>query len=210
VVSVFQASKAKLPLMTELLINTSDFLRRYGIYILIAAIIIIIGVRRWLRDPAARRRWHRAQLRLPLVGRVTRGFNTARFTRTFSILTASAVPVLESLRIAGEVVTNLPMRDAVADASNRVREGAPIGRSLAVSRLFPPMTIHLISSGESSGQLEGMLERAALSQERELDGLLAALVGLLGPMLIILMGLFVMGIVFAMLLPIFEMNKLIH
>jgi general secretion pathway protein F len=118
--------------------------------------------------------------------------------------------VLEALRIAGEVVTNLPMRDAVTDAAARVREGAPIGRSLAVSRMFPPMTIHLISSGESSGQLESMLERAAISQERELDGLLSALVGLLGPVLIILMGLFVMGIVFAMLLPIFELNNLIH
>jgi len=210
VVSVFQASKAKLPLITEMLIETSDFLRHYGIYILIVLIVAFIGFRRWLRDPAARRRYHRLQLRLPMIGRLQRGFNTARFTRTFSILAASAVPVLESLRIAGEVVTNLPMRDAVADAAARVREGAPIGRSLAVSRLFPPMTIHLISSGESSGQLESMLDRAAISQERELDGLLGALVGLLGPMLIIIMGLFVMGIVFAMLLPIFEMNKLIH
>jgi len=118
--------------------------------------------------------------------------------------------VLEAMRIAGEVVTNLPMRDAVTEAAARVREGAAIGRSLAASRLFPPMTIHLISSGESSGQLENMLQRAAISQERELDGLLAALVGLLGPLLIVLMGLFVMGIVFAMLLPIFELNQLIH
>jgi general secretion pathway protein F len=127
-----------------------------------------------------------------------------------SILSASSVPVLDALRIAGEVVTNLPMRDAVIEAAQRVREGAPIGRSLAISRLFPPMTIHLISSGESSGKLEDMLDRAAQSQDRELDGLLTALVGLLGPLLIVLMGVFVMGIVFAMLLPIFEMNQLIH
>jgi general secretion pathway protein F len=143
------------------------------------------------------------------VGRVSRGFNTARFTRTLSILTSSAVPVLEALRIAGSVVTNLPMREAVATATLRVREGAPIGRSLAASRLFPPMTIHLISSGESSGELDTMLERAAQSQERELDGLLTALVSLLGPLLIILMGLFVICIVFAMLLPIFQINNLI-
>ena len=115
-----------------------------------------------------------------------------------------------ALRIAGEVVTSLPMRDAVAEASLRVREGASIGRSLAISKLFPPMTIHLIQSGESSGELESMLERAAISQERELDGLLTAIVGLLGPGLIVLMGVFVMGIVFAMLLPIFQMNSLIH
>ncbi len=169
-----------------------------------------IGVGRWLRNPEARRRFHELQLRLPLVGRLVRGFNTARFTRTLSILTAASVPVLEALRIAGEVVTNLPMKHAVVEAGQRVREGAPIGRSLAQSRLFPPMTIHLISSGESSGELEAMLERAAVSQERELDGIMAALVGLLGPLLIIVMGLFVMGIVFAMLLPIFEMNALIR
>ena len=210
VVSVFESSKAKLPLMTQMLIATSGFLRAYGIYLLIGIGLAVVLFRRWLRNPDARRRFHRLQLRLPLVGKLARGFNTARFTRTFSILSASAVPVLEALRIAGEVVTNLPMRDAVAEAAARVREGAPIGRSLAASRLFPPMTIHLISSGESSGELEGMLERAAISQERELDGLLAALVGLLGPVMIVCMGLFVMGIVFAMLLPIFELNQLIH
>jgi len=210
VVAVFESSKAKLPLITRILIATSGFFRAYGVYLIVAAIIAFVLFRRWQRDPGARRRYHRLQLRTPLLGKLTRGFNTARFTRTFSILSASSVPVLEAMRIAGEVVTNLPMRDAVADAAARVREGAPIGRSLGLSRMFPPMTIHLISSGESSGQLENMLERAAISQERELDGLLSALVGLLGPLLIIVMGLFVMGIVFAMLLPIFQMNQLIH
>ena len=210
VVAVFETSKAKLPVITRLLISTSGFFRAYGLYLLIGAVAAYLLFRRWQRDPAARRRFQRLQLRAPLLGKLTRGFNTARFTRTFSILSASAVPVLEALRIAGEVVTNLPMRDAVTDAAARVREGAPIGRSLAASRMFPPMTIHLISSGESSGQLESMLERAAISQERELDAILSALVGLLGPVLIIFMGLFVMGIVFAMLLPIFEMNNLIH
>ncbi len=210
VVAVFETTKAKLPLITRVLIATSGFFRDYGLYLVVGAVIAFVLFRRWQRDPAARRRYHRFQLRVPLLGKLTRGFNTARFTRTFSILSASSVPVLEALRIAGEVVTNLPMRDAVADAAARVREGAPIGRSLGISRMFPPMTIHLISSGESSGQLENMLERAAISQERELDGLLSALVGLLGPLLIIVMGLFVMGIVFAMLLPIFQMNQLIH
>lgn len=210
VVSVFQASKAALPLMTQVLIGTSGFLRAYGIWLVILAIIAVILFQRWLRNPQARRRYHRLQLRLPLVGKLARGFNTARFTRTFSILSTASVPVLEAMRIAGEVVTNLPMRDAVMDAAARVREGAPIGRSLSVSKLFPPMTVHLISSGESSGELDSMLEQAAISQERELDGILAAMVGLLGPLLIVVMGLFVMGIVFAMLLPIFQMNDLIH
>ena len=210
VVGVFEQTKAKLPLSTRVLIATSDFLRDYGIYLLIAIIIGAIAFNRWLRNPAAKRRWHRLQLRIPLVGKLSRGFNTARFTRTFSILAASSVPVLEAMRISSEVVTNLPMRDAVTDAASRVREGAPIGRSLAMSKLFPPMTIHLISSGESSGELESMLERSSTNQERELDGLLNTMVGLLGPLLIVAMGMFVMGIVFAMLMPIFEMNNLIH
>ncbi len=210
VVEVFESSKAKLPFITQALIGFSDFARVYGIYVLIAAGLGVFLFNRWLRNPAARRAWHRFQLRLPLIGKLSRGFNTARFTRTLSILSGSSVPVLDALRISGEVVTNLPMRDAVIEAAQRVREGAPIGRSLGQSKLFPPMTIHLISSGESSGELEAMLERAALNQERELDGLLGALVGLLGPLLIVAMGLFVMGIVFAMLLPIFELNDLIH
>jgi general secretion pathway protein F len=210
VVEVFETGKAQLPLMTRLLIGLSGFLRVYGIWLVIAIVLGAFGFSRWLRKPDARRRFHRMMLELPVVGRLVRGFNTARFTRTFSILTGSAVPVLEALRIAGEVVSNVPMREAVDQAAQRVREGAPIGRSLGQSRLFPPMTIHLISSGESSGKLEDMLERAAVSQERELDGILAALVGLLGPALIVLMGLFVMAVVFAMLMPIFEMNTLIR
>jgi general secretion pathway protein F len=210
VVAVFENSRAKLPLMTRALVTLSDLIRHYGIWALLALAVLVALFVRWQRADANRRRVHRWLLTLPLAGKLLRGFNTARFTRTLSILTASAVPVLDALRIAGEVINNLPMRDAVAAAAARVREGAPIGRSLAASRLFPPMTIHLISSGESSGQLEGMLERAALSQERELEGLVTALTGLLGPLLIVFMGLFVMGIVFAMLLPIFEMNSLIR
>ncbi len=209
VVAVFESAKGKLPWITQLLIATSDFVRNYGIYMAIGVGVALFLFRRWLRNPANKRIWHRAQLQMPIVGKLSRGFNTARFTRTFSILSASSVPVLEALRISADVVTNLPMRDAVTEAAARVREGAPIGRSLAVSKLFPPMTIHLISSGESSGELESMLERAAISQERELDGLLAGMVGLLGPLLIVGMGGFVMAIVFAMLLPIFEMNQLI-
>jgi general secretion pathway protein F len=210
VVAVFDNSHAKLPLATRVLVGFSDFLRHDGIWLLLALAVAGTLFWRWQRAPAARRRVDALVLRLPLAGKLMRGFNTARFTRTLSILTASAVPVLDALRIAGEVVVNLPMRDAVTQATARVREGAPIGRSLAASRLFPPMTIHLISSGESSGELEAMLERAALNQERELEGIITALTGLLGPLLIVAMGLFVMAIVFAMLLPIFEMNTLIR
>jgi general secretion pathway protein F len=210
VVDVFESYRAKLPLATRVLIAVSEFIRHYGIWLAIGLAVLGWLAARQLKQPATRRRADALQLRLPIVGRVVRGFNTARFTRTLSILTGSSVPVLEALRIAGEVVTNLPMREAVATATARVREGAPISRSLAASRLFPPMTVHLIGSGEGSGELDSMLERAAQSQERELDGLLTALVGLLGPLMIVGMGVFVIGIVFAMLLPIFQMNSLIR
>jgi general secretion pathway protein F len=209
VTEVFDSYRAELPLITRILIAVSDFFREWGLWMLLALPLVIWLVARQVQKPEVRARIDRTKLQLPIVGRISRGFNTARFTRTLSILTSSSVPVLEALRIAGSVVTSLPMREAVATATLRVREGAPIGRSLAASRLFPPMTIHLISSGESSGQLDTMLERAAQSQERELDGLLTALVSLLGPLLIILMGVFVICIVFAMLLPIFQINNLI-
>ena len=209
IVKQFENSKAELPFLTQILIAISDFLRHWGLLTLVIVILAFVAFFRWLRDPAARRRFHTFLLRVPLVGKVVRGNNTARFARTFSTLTSSAVPVLEAMRIAGEVVTNLPMRDAVQDAAARVREGAPIGRSLGMSKIFPPMMIHLISSGETSGDLETMLDRAATNQEREMDSILGAVVGLLGPLMILVMGGLVLLIVLAMLLPIFQLNQLI-
>jgi general secretion pathway protein F len=210
VVSVFANTKKELPVITKGLIALSDFLRHDGIYLLIGIAALAWLIRRVLRQPGPRWTWDRTLLRLPVIGRLTRGFNTARFTRTFSILTGSGVPVLEALRISAEVVTNRPMQAAVEDAADRVREGAAIGRSLATSGLFPPICIHLISSGESSGELEAMLARTASNQEKEVDGLIAALMGLLEPALIITMGLAVLLIVLAILLPIFQLNQLVN
>lgn len=210
VVEVFRTSDADLPLLTQVLIAGSDFMREWGFVLIVAIGVGLWLFTRWLRVESNRRRWHDFLLYLPLIGKIVRGSNTARFARTLSTLTASTVPVLDALRISGEVVTNLPMKGAVADAAVRVREGAPIGRSLAQSRLFPPMMIHLISSGESSGELDTMLERAAQHQERELDSVLQALVGLLGPIMILVMGGLVLVIVLAMLLPIFELNQLVR
>jgi general secretion pathway protein F len=210
VVEVFRNSEAELPLLTQALIAGSDFMREWGWLLIISIAAGLWLFSRWLRVESNRRRWHEFLLRLPLIGKIVRWSNTARFARTLSTLTASTVPVLDALRISGEVVTNLPMKGAVADAAVRVREGAPIGRSLGQSRLFPPMMIHLISSGESSGELDSMLERAAQHQERELDSVLQALVGLLGPLMILVMGGLVLLIVLAMLLPIFELNQLVR
>ena len=210
VVEVFRTSEAQLPVLTQLLIGGSDFMREYGLWLVVAIGGAIFLFNRWLRIESNRRRWHAFLLRLPLAGKVVRGSNTARFARTLSTLTASTVPVLEALRISSEVVTNLPMKGAVEEAAVRVREGAPIGRSLGSSRVFPPMMIHLISSGETSGELDTMLERAAVHQERELDSILQAVVGLLGPLMILVMGGLVLVIVLAMLLPIFELNQLVN
>jgi general secretion pathway protein F len=209
VVEVFRTSEAELPLLTQALIAGSDFMRQWGVWLAVAVAAALFLFTRSLRIEGNRRRWHHFLLGLPLVGKVVRGSNTARFARTFSTLTASTVPVLEAMRISAEVVTSLPMKAAVEDAAVKVREGAPIGRSLAASRAFPPMMIHLISSGESSGELDTMLERAAIHQERELDAILQGVVGLLGPLMILIMGGLVLVIVLAMLLPIFELNQLV-
>ena len=209
VVGVFENTGQTLPLFTRMLIASSDFLRDYGLLLLVLLAVGAFVFSRMLRRLPFRRRWHRFLLRVPLVGRLTRGINTARFTRTLSILAGSGVPVLEALRISGDVVTNVPMREAIHETAVRVREGAPLGRSLGASRLFPPMTMHLISSGEASGELETMLERAASNQEREVDSLVGALLSILEPALIVIMGVVVFSIVMAILLPILQLNQLV-
>jgi general secretion pathway protein F len=136
--------------------------------------------------------------------------NTARFARTLSILVGSGVPVLDALRIAAQVIPHIPMRQAVLNAAANVREGASINSSLEASGLFPPMTLHLIASGESSGKLQDMLERAAGHQERELQTSISAIMTLFEPVLILVMGVLVLIIVLAILLPIFELNQLVQ
>lgn len=209
VVGVFANTGQELPALTTGLIALSDFLRDYGVFVLILIGVLAWVARRALQHPGPRRKFHIFLLRLPVVGKLVRGLNTAQFTRTFSILTGSGVPVLESLQISAEVISNLPMRDGVEEAAARIREGAAIGKSLAASGHFPPLCIHLISSGEASGELEMMLGRAAVNQEREMDGLIAALLGILEPALIVGMGGVVLVIVLAILLPIFELNQLV-
>jgi general secretion pathway protein F len=209
VVGVFENTGQELPGLTRALIASSDFLRDYGFVLLGLIALGLFIFSRLLRRLEFRRRWDRFLLRLPLIGKLTRGVNTARFTRTLSILAGSGVPVLDALRISGDVVGNVPMREAIEETAVRVREGAPLGRSLGSSRLFPPMTMHLISSGEASGELENMLERAADNQEREVNGLVGALLSILEPALILFMGVIVLAIVLAILLPIFQLNQLV-
>lgn len=209
VVGVFENTGQELPLLTQALIGLSEFVQNWWWAILAVIAVTVFAISRILSQEGPRRSFHRFLLRLPVIGRVVRGVNTARFTRTMAILSASGVPIVEALRICAAVVTNLPMRDAIDAAGVRVREGAAIGRSLAHSRLFPPMTMHLISSGESSGELDSMLDRAASHQESEMDSLLGSMLSVLEPALIIIMGVMVLLIVLAILLPIFEINQLV-
>ncbi|MCH7981023.1 MAG: type II secretion system inner membrane protein GspF [Proteobacteria bacterium] len=210
IVGVFENTSAELPGLTRGMIATSDFLRDNWLWLIIGLGAFVYGVWRLLQKDGPKRRYHRFMLSMPVFGRLTRGINTARFTRTFSILTGSGVPVLEAMKISAEVIENLPMRDAVNEAAIRVREGGSISKSLEMSKLFPPMMIHLVSSGEAGGRLEEMLTRAADGQEREVNGLIAALLGILEPLLIVFMGAVVLTIVLAILLPIFEINNLIQ
>jgi len=209
VVSIFENYGQELPILTRIMIASSDFIRSYWIFLILGTIALVVGVRNLLKREGPRRRFHRMLLHLPIVGTVTRGINTARFTQTLSILSGSSVPILEALRIASQVVVNIPMREAVEEASLRIREGAMISKSLAASKLFPPMTTHLISSGEASGRLDEMLARAAQNQEREVDGLISTMLGIMQPLLVIFMAGVVLLIVLAILLPIFEINNLI-
>lgn len=210
VVTVFDNMDRDLPFLTIALIALSDFIREWGIWMLIALAITVVAFVRALKDDAFRWKVHALLLRLPVTARMVRGLNAARFARTFSILSSAGVPVLDGLHISAATVANLPMRAAVDEAAVRVREGAPIARSLDVSGLFPPLTIHLIASGESSGRLGEMLERASNAQEREMKASLDAMMALLGPGLILLMGGIVLVIVLAVLLPILDFNQMIR
>jgi len=209
VVGIFADLGQELPILTKMLIAFSNFLVAYGIYILIAVIIGIVLFQRAMRSEAFRSKVQQFYLGLPIVGKLTRGVNTARFSRTLSIMTASGVPVLDSLRIAAEVIMNRPMRFAVQEAAVSISEGASIHSSLEKSGHFPPMTLHLIASGEQSGNLEEMLDRAASQQERELNTIINTTLKLLEPLIIVFMGVMVLGIVMAILMPIFNLNQLV-
>jgi len=209
VVSVFEDTGQELPGLTLSLIAMSAFVVDYGMFLLIILIAAFTGFQVLLTKPAFVMKYHFFLLRLPLIQRLVRGLNAALFTRTFSILTGSGVAVLEAMKISAKVVANLPMRAAILAATDRVREGSGIKKSLEISKLFPPMTLQLIASGENSGKLEEMLERASTQLEREQVTLIAYIVGILEPVIILTMGVMVLLIVLGILLPIFDLNSLV-
>ena len=208
-VSAFEQSHQTLPLLTRTLIALSDLLRVTWPYLLTLIAITIFAIRKALANQQTRYKWHEKQLKLPLIGSLVRGLNTARLASTLAILVGSGVPIISAMKAAAKIISNLPMRFAVDEAVDMVRDGTPLSRALKKDKLFPPILIHLISSAEATGRLDKMLESAAAQQTREIENRIGYLTALLEPVLILLMGAMVLAIVLAILLPIIEMNQLI-
>jgi general secretion pathway protein F len=210
VVGVFSQTKQQLPLLTVMLIRTSDFIRNWG---WLLAIVLAAGIAGWrwaLRSPPVRMAWHRRALELPLFGRLIRGVNTARFASTLAILTGSGVPLIRALDAGAQTLGNDALRANVTDAIARVREGSPLSRALAAGGQFPPVMVHMIASGEATGELAEMLDRAARTLSLEVERRTLTLTSLLEPMLVLIMGGVVLIIVLAVLLPIIEINQLVR
>lgn len=209
VVEVFIGQGQALPVLTQALISLSDFIVSYGLLVIVLLILAVSGLRYALQNKALKIHWDRRLLGLPLIGRFSRGTNTARYTSTLSILTSSGVPLVDAMKISAEVIENSFLQQAVTEATQQVREGGSLHQSLEQNGYFPPIMIHMIASGESSGDLDAMLERVAENQQRELDDLVTTLIGIFEPAMLLLMGSAVLIIVVAILQPIFDLNQLI-
>ncbi len=209
IVGQFDHMGQNLPGTTQFLIAASDFLRDYGLAILLLFILSGFIFGQLMKKPSIRLKVHEKLLKLPFIGRVVKGINTARFARTLSILTASAVPLLESMRIAGEVLDNLYIKQKIKEAGDKVREGTSLRVSLEQTKLFPPMMLHMIASGEKSGQLEHMLGRAADNQDRDFKALVNISLKAFEPALMVSMAAIVLFIVLAILQPILQLNTMI-
>lgn len=210
IVSVFANTKQKLPLLTLIMLAISDFVRHYGWLLLTIIVGSIFAWRAALKNPSMKYRWHRWLLNAPLYGKFERSLNTSRFASTLAITTGSGVPILRALQTSRDTLSNVAMRDQVEDATNSVREGVGLARALSAHKHFPPMLIHMIRAGEVTGQLPAMLERASASQEQDLERRAMTIAGLLEPVLILAMGVIVLLIVLAVLMPIIEINQLVR
>lgn len=209
VVGQFEHLGAELPGTTQFLITSSDILRAYGVYFVLFIVICLFLIRQLLKQEAKQLAFDKQLLRLPVIGRVANELNTARFARTLSILNSSAVPLLEAMSIAGQVLSNYYMRQQIGEATERVREGVSLGLALKSTKLFSPMMLHMIMSGEQSGELGDMLERSADNQDKQFAGQVAIALGIFEPSLVISMAGVVLFIVTAILQPILQLNNMV-
>jgi general secretion pathway protein F len=210
IVSVFANTKQKLPLLTVMMLGVSNFVRAYGIYVAIIVIGAFTLWRRALRNPDLKRRFHSWLLDAPVYGKFERSLNTARFASTLAITTGSGVPILRALDTSRDTLSNVAMKELVEEASASVREGVSLARALSAQKYFPPMLIHMIRAGEITGELPSMLDRAASAQQADLERRALTIAGLLEPVLILAMGVVVLLIVLAVLMPIIEINQLVR
>lgn len=210
VVEVFRQTRQALPWPTRVMLATSETLRAAGVWIALGVVAIAFACRRLLARPTVKAAWDAFALRLPFIGRMLRAINTARFAATLAILTAAGVPLLRALEAARATISNALLATAVSDAITSVREGATLARALGTAKVFPPVLIHLAASGEATGELAAMLDRAANNLAREVERRAMLLTTLLDPLLILVMGAVVLGIVLAVLMPIIEINQLVR
>lgn len=208
-IGVFAHSHHELPVLTRILIASSDFIVNYGIFLFLGVVGIIVGIKNLLKKEANLRVWHTWQLKMPVIGELVRQIDASRFAATMSLLTSSGVPLLQALTIAGQVMTNRLLQDSCTEVVNAVREGTGLARAMENVGTFPPLLVQLVSSGEANGTLSQQLGNAARDQERELEMVLGMAMGLLEPFTIVFMGFSVCMIVLAILQPIFQMNSLV-
>ncbi|HLG22493.1 MAG TPA: type II secretion system inner membrane protein GspF, partial [Candidatus Manganitrophaceae bacterium] len=209
VTAIFSDLKQALPLPTVILLGLSGFLRHYGWMLLIVGGVGALALKRRIATPAGRERYDRWLLRAPLIGRVAKIMAISRFSRTLATLLASGVPLLTALEIVQQVVGNKVLEKAIREARGNIREGESIAEPLKRSGIFPALVTHMIAIGEKSGQLEGMLEKVSEAYDNEAETAVTGLTSLLAPMMILGMGLIVLFIVLAILLPIFEISQIV-
>ncbi|QSV13984.1 type II secretion system inner membrane protein GspF [Photobacterium ganghwense] len=209
IVDQFVQMGQELPTVTEVLLAASDFVQNWGLTVVIGLVCLFALLKAALRRPDFRLKWDRWVMHLPVIGKVARGLNTSRFARTLSICTSSAIPLLEGMKVASDVMTNTWVNQQVREAADKVREGSSLRVSLEQTRLFPPMMLHMIASGERSGELEQMLTRAADNQDRDFESLVNMALGIFEPLLIVAMAGIVMFIVIATLMPIIALNNMV-
>ena len=208
VAAVFAGTKRTLPFLTVAMLAISGFVRTYGWLVLIALVLIAIGARFALANEVFRQKFDAAWLQIPLIGRLARGYNAARFTSTLAMLASAGVPILKALQAAAETLGNRAMRADALDALVLVREGAPLASAMAQKKRFPGLVAMFARLGEQTGQLPLMLQRASVQLSAEVQRRAMALATLLEPLLIVTMGLVVMLIVLAVLMPIIQLNQL--